>query len=93
MCRCRQLKLPTLWSWATAPTIRSLWRSSPGKSAKQMASSCCDLACWTTIRDTKVTLTLDIDAETADGFPEDAESVLRDNAASLWITDFDFVGE
>jgi hypothetical protein len=27
-----------------------------------------------------MTLTLDIDAETADGFPEDVESVVRDNA-------------
>jgi hypothetical protein len=30
-----------------------------------------------------ITLTLDIDAETADGFPEDVESIVRDNAASL----------
>jgi hypothetical protein len=38
-------------------------------------------------------LTLDIDAETAVGFPEDVESVVRDNAASLWITDFGFERE
>ena len=40
-----------------------------------------------------MTLTLDIDAETADGFPEDVESVVRDNAASLRITDFGFEEE
>jgi hypothetical protein len=34
---------------------------------------------------------LDIDAETADGFPEDVES--RDNAMSLRITDFGFERE
>jgi hypothetical protein len=45
------------------------------------------------VRGTKLTLTLDIDAETADGFPEDVESVVRDNAASLRITDFGFEGE
>jgi hypothetical protein len=44
-------------------------------------------------RGTAVTLTLDIHAETADGFPEDVESVVRDNAASLRITDFSFEGE
>jgi hypothetical protein len=38
-------------------------------------------------------LTLDIDAETPDGFPKDVESVVRDNAASLRITDFGFEGE
>jgi hypothetical protein len=41
-------------------------------------------------RGTKLTLTLDIDAETPDGFPEDVESIVRDNAASLRITDFGF---
>jgi hypothetical protein len=45
------------------------------------------------VRGTKMTLTLDIDAETAEGFPEDVESVVRDNAASLRITDFGFEGE
>jgi predicted AAA+ superfamily ATPase len=45
------------------------------------------------VRGTRMTLTLDIDAETADGFPEDVESVVRDNAASLRITDFGFEGE
>jgi hypothetical protein len=44
-------------------------------------------------RGTTITLTLDIDAETADGFSEDIESVVRDNAASLRITDFGFEGE
>jgi hypothetical protein len=44
-------------------------------------------------RGTTITLTLDIDAQTADGFPEDVESVIRDNAASLRITDFGFEGE
>jgi hypothetical protein len=44
-------------------------------------------------RGTTITLTLDIDAETADGFPEDVESVVRDNAASLRITDFGFEWE
>jgi hypothetical protein len=45
------------------------------------------------VRGTRMKLTLDIDAETADGFPEDIESVVRDNAASLRITDFGFEGE
>jgi hypothetical protein len=40
-----------------------------------------------------ITLTLDIDAETADGFPENDESIVRDNAANLRITDFGFEGE
>ena len=45
------------------------------------------------VRGTKMTLTLDIDAEAPDGFPEDVESVVRDNATSLRITDFGFEGE
>ncbi|WP_396604468.1 hypothetical protein ACFLEY_00515 [Bradyrhizobium sp. YCK136] len=45
------------------------------------------------VRGTRVTLTLDIDAETTEGFPEDVESVIRDNAASLRIADFGFEGE
>ena len=45
------------------------------------------------VRGTKLKLTLDIDAEAADGFPEDVESVVRDNAASLRITDFGFEGQ
>jgi hypothetical protein len=44
-------------------------------------------------RGTRLTLTLDIDAETPDGFPEDVESIVRDNAVSLRITDFGFEGE
>ena len=45
------------------------------------------------VRGARMVLTLDIQAETADGFPEDVESVVRDNAASLRITDFGFEGE
>jgi hypothetical protein len=45
------------------------------------------------VRGTKMKLTLDIDAETPDGFPKDVESVVRDNAASLRITDFGFERE
>jgi len=45
------------------------------------------------VRGTKLRLTLDIDAETTDGFPEDVESVIRDNAASLRITDYGFEGD
>jgi hypothetical protein len=45
------------------------------------------------VRGSKMKLTLDIDAETIDGFPEDVESVVRDNAASLRITDFSFERE
>ena len=40
-----------------------------------------------------MTLTLDIHAETADGFPEDVQTVVSDNAGSLRITDFGFEGE
>ena len=42
---------------------------------------------------TRMKLTFDIDAETMQGFPEDVESIVRDNAASLRITDFGFEGE
>jgi hypothetical protein len=45
------------------------------------------------VRGTKLKLTLDIDAETTEGFPEDVESVVRDNAASLRITDYGFEGD
>jgi hypothetical protein len=45
------------------------------------------------VRGTRMKLTLDIDAETAVGFPEDVESVVRENAASLRITDFGFERE
>jgi hypothetical protein len=45
------------------------------------------------VRGTTVTLTLDIDADNAAGFPEDVESIVRDNAGSLRITDFGFEGE
>jgi hypothetical protein len=45
------------------------------------------------VRGTKITLTLDIDAETPGGFPEDVESAVRDNARDLRITDFGFEGE
>jgi hypothetical protein len=45
------------------------------------------------VRGTKLKLTLDIDAETTEGFPEDVESVVRDNAASLQITDYGFEGD
>jgi hypothetical protein len=45
------------------------------------------------VRGTKLTLTLDIDAEATEGYLEDVESVVRDNAASLRITDFGFEGE
>jgi hypothetical protein len=45
------------------------------------------------VRGTRMKLTLDIDAETAVGFPEDVESVVRDDAASLRITDFGFERE
>jgi predicted AAA+ superfamily ATPase len=45
------------------------------------------------VRGTRMTLTLDIDAETPNGFPEDVENHVRDNAADLRITDFGFEGE
>jgi len=44
-------------------------------------------------RGTTMTLTLNIQAEAAAGFPDDVESIVRDNAASLRITDFGFEGE
>jgi hypothetical protein len=44
-------------------------------------------------RGTTITLTLDIAAETPDGFSKDVETIVRDNAASLRITDFGFEGE
>jgi hypothetical protein len=45
------------------------------------------------VRGTTITLTLDIDAEAPDGFPDDVVEVVRDNAGSLRITDFGFEGE
>jgi hypothetical protein len=44
-------------------------------------------------RGATIKLTLDIDAEAPEGFPEDVESVVRDNAESLRLTDFGFEGE
>ncbi|MFM9863449.1 MAG: DUF499 domain-containing protein [Micropepsaceae bacterium] len=44
-------------------------------------------------RGSTIKLTLDIDAEAAEGFPEDVVAVIRDNAQSLRITDFGFEGE
>jgi hypothetical protein len=44
-------------------------------------------------RGTTIMLTLDIAAETVDGFSEDVETIVRDNAASLRITDFGFEEE
>lgn len=44
-------------------------------------------------RGTTITLTLDIAAETVDGFSNDVETIVRDNAASLRITDFGFEKE
>jgi hypothetical protein len=44
-------------------------------------------------RGTTITLVLDIAAETVDGFSEDVENIVRDNAASLRITDFGFEEE
>lgn len=41
-------------------------------------------------RGTTITLVLDIAADTVDGFSEDIENIIRDNAASLRITDFGF---
>jgi hypothetical protein len=44
-------------------------------------------------RGTTITLVLDIAAETVDGFSEDVETHVRDNAASLRTTDFGFEKE
>ncbi len=44
-------------------------------------------------RGTKISLTLDIEAESANGFPDDVESMVRDNARDLRITDFGFEDE
>jgi hypothetical protein len=44
-------------------------------------------------RGTTITLVLDISADTVDGFSEDVENIVRDNAASLRITDFGFEEE
>jgi hypothetical protein len=45
------------------------------------------------VRGAKIALTLDIEAEAASGFPEDVQSVVRDNARDLRITDFGFEEE
>jgi hypothetical protein len=44
-------------------------------------------------RGTTITLTLDVAAETVEGFCKDVETVACDNAASLRITDFGFEEE
>jgi hypothetical protein len=44
-------------------------------------------------RGTTITLVLDIAADTIDGFSEDVVNIVRDNAASLRITDFGFEKE
>lgn len=44
-------------------------------------------------RGSTIKLTLDIDAEAAEGFPDDVVAVIRDNAQSLRISDFGFEGE
>jgi hypothetical protein len=44
-------------------------------------------------RGTTITLVLDIAADTVDGFSEDVVNIVRDNAASLRITDFGFEEE
>jgi hypothetical protein len=44
-------------------------------------------------RGTTITLVLDIAADTVDGFSEDIENIIRDNAATLRITDFGFEKE
>ena len=44
-------------------------------------------------RGTTITLVLDIAAETVDGFSEDVETIVRDNAASLRITEYGFERE
>jgi hypothetical protein len=45
------------------------------------------------VRGAKIVVTLDIDAEAANGFPEDVESVVRDNARDLRLADFGFESE
>jgi hypothetical protein len=45
------------------------------------------------VRGATIVVTLDIDAEAANGFPEDVESVVRDNARDLRLTDFGFENE
>ena len=45
------------------------------------------------VRGATITLTLDIDAEVPSGFPDDVQSVVRDNARDLHITDFGFEEE
>src|SRR5262249_22938218 len=44
-------------------------------------------------RGATIKLTLDVDAEAPEGFAEDVESIVRDNAASLRITDYGFEGK
>jgi hypothetical protein len=44
-------------------------------------------------RGTTITLTLDIAAETVDGFSKDVETIVCENAASLRFTDFGFEEE
>jgi hypothetical protein len=42
---------------------------------------------------TTITMTLDIDAETPVGFPQDVEDIVRDNAKTLKISEFNFAKE
>jgi hypothetical protein len=45
------------------------------------------------VRGAKIVVTLDIDAEAANGFPDDVESVVRDNARDLRLANFGFESE
>jgi predicted AAA+ superfamily ATPase len=45
------------------------------------------------VRGTTITITLDVDAETPVGFPQDIVEVVRDNAKTLKIAEYDFADE
>jgi hypothetical protein len=88
---------PTPTNGSAAPRPRRFYAkvvldpSRPTPMVSQIAQSI--LSELDRVRGTTITITLDIDAETPVGFPKDVEEVVRDNARTLKITEFDFEKE
>jgi hypothetical protein len=90
-------EVPAPTNGAVAPRPRRFYAkvvldpSRPTPMVSQIAQSI--LSELDRVRGTTITITLDIDAETPAGFPQDVEDVVRDNAKTLKIVEFDFAKE
>jgi predicted AAA+ superfamily ATPase len=88
---------PTPTNGAVAPRPRRFYAkvvldpARPTPMVSQIAQSI--LSELDRVRGTTITITLDIDAESPAGFPQDVEDVVRDNAKTLKIVEFDFAKE